>query len=343
MPNPCNFDRIIEGKAVKLITLQNANGMAVWLTNFGARIVGAVVPDKIGGMRDVIPGFNSLDGYRRPNGIYMGALIGNHQTEWETVKYIFTDSETPLDVCGSDLPGNNGFEGFHRHIWDIDGYDRQFARFSYSSEHDRRLLLSVTYTLTDDNALKIVYKAESKEPVVLDMTNLVYFNLNGEGNSSVLRHNLKMKAGHYFPLSEEGLPTNECAGVEDSPFDFRRGRSFVSSIYDHHRQLSIGNGYNHNFVLDNHYLSSAAAQVIADESRILLKVYTDLPVLRLNTGNDLAGRNIMRSGMPDLKHTMFALMPQQLTNLPGSGNLFSNILNPDQPYRQTTIYQFFNI
>ena len=91
MPNPCNFDRIIEGKAVKLITLQNANGMAVWLTNFGARIVGAVVPDKIGGMRDVIPGFNSLDGYRRPNGIYMGALIGNHQTEWETVKYIFTD------------------------------------------------------------------------------------------------------------------------------------------------------------------------------------------------------------------------------------------------------------
>ena len=342
--NPCNFECTLAGKYIQLITLQNQNGMKVWLTNYGARIVGALVPDQFGILRDVIPGFSNLNAYIQPSGEHYGALIGTYAASLTAKRNRLNDEEDGNRENSFFTQFDNGFSKFHQYIWNIRAKNDYMVDLCYASVQrgglPANVLINVTFTITADNALKIKYKVTTDEPILINLTNQVFFNLNGDGNGNILRHNLKLKARYYLPLADDGIPMKDCIDVTGTPFDFRHGRSFVTSIYDHHRQLAIGNGFDHDFIWENPYLASAAAQIVPDLSGIVLKVHTDMPVLHLNTGNRLTGKNMMRSGTPDFRHTMFSLAPQKCSNSHGSANVFSNILMPGQIRQQTTIYQF---
>ncbi len=338
---------------VDLYTLTNSSGMVVKIMTYGGIMQEVLVPDQRHHMANVTLGFATLDDYvTTGNSPYFGALIGRYGNR-------IAGGQFTLDGVQYQLPLNNGpnslhggFVGFDKLVWtvtktfkthDTVGLVLHLASPNGDQGYPGKLTTDVTYTLTNDDEIRIDYKATTDAPTIVNLTNHAYWNLAGEGTSAIYDHVLTLNADSYTPVDSTLIPTGEIAPVAGTPFDFTQPTAIGDRIRDaSSQQIVFGRGYDHNFVLNSSHGSKLthAAHVWEPTSRRTLDIYTDQPGIQFYSGNFLDGTLIGTSGNFYRQGDGFALETQHFPDSPNHANFPSTVLRPGQTYATTTIYAF---
>ncbi|MDD2290557.1 MAG: galactose mutarotase [Bacteroidales bacterium] len=314
--NPGNFKAEKDGQETALFILKNSQGMEVCVTNFGARVVSIMVPDKADTLRDVVLGFDNVNDYMQIPSDF-GASIGRYANR--IAQGCFT-----LDGTVYNLPKNNfghclhgGPNGWQYKIYEVEKVtDNSITLVRNSPDRDEsfpgNVTAKVTFTVTTDNALEIVYEAATDKPTVINMTNHSYFNLSGDPANSILDHVLYVNAQYYTPVGRTLIPTGEMFPVAGTPMDYTTpkviGKDIDSTGYE---QILFGNGYDHNWVLDTKGdMGTAAATLFSPGSGIKMDVYTDEPGIQVYSGNFLDGTVTGKKGIVYQKRAAVCLETQ---------------------------------
>lgn len=341
-----DFKTKIDGKEVGLYWIENTQIKAAF-TNYGGRLVGLWVLDKNREYTDVVVGMNSADGFKNSTEPYFGATIGRVGNRIAKGKFTLNGKEytNPVNNGANTLHG--GIKGFQDVVWTINKINDQTIVFTYSSPDMEQgfpgnLEVTVTYSVTSEQTIKMEYEATTDEPTVVNLTNHAFFNLNGEGSGTILNHLVQFNANQFTPVDTGLIPLGEHKEVIGTPFDFTTPHTIGERINATNDQLKNGTGYDHNFVLNEtkkngmNYVGS----VIGDKSGIVMDVYTEEPGVQFYSGNFMKGENTFKSGATDDYRTAFALETQHFPDSPNQPNFPSIALNPTEKYHTISIYKF---
>jgi aldose 1-epimerase len=330
----------VEGKQVYLYTLTNKNGDVVTLSNYGGTITSWVSPDKNGTKNSIIIGFDSLSTYRQQPP-YFGALIGRYGNRIGNAQFKLGDSVYHLAANNGKNSLHGGLKGFDKVVWDVSIPDStapsitlQYLSKDGEEGYPGNLNATVTYTLSDEDGLKIDYSATTDKPTPVNLTNHSYFNLTGSVKNTILDHSLMIDADKYTPVDTSLIPTGEIKSVKGTPFDFTTAKKIGRDIN------SVPGGYDHNFVLNKKDSSLQKVAVLSDStSGRQLEVYTTEPGLQFYTGNFLDGKFINHDGNPLTKHTALCMETQHFPDSPNKPDFPSTILKPGETYHTVTEYK----
>ncbi len=342
--NKADFESVVDGKPTRLFTMENKNGIVVTLTNYGAKIVSVYTPDRNGKLADVVLGFKSVAEYQQYSGSH-GAVVGPFANR-------IANAQFTIDSVTYQLPVNNGKNCLHsgpaswyRKAWDFQK-DGNVAVFSLESPDGEfgfpgNKTAKVTYTLTDDNELKIDYEVTTDKACHINLTNHAYFNLRGEGNGDVLNHEVVINAGKSTPVDSFMIPTGEIADIRGTELDFTTPHAVGERIDARHPQLQIATGYDFNYVIDKNEGELAfAASAYEPESGRLMEVFTTEPGVQFYTGNHLKGAETGKSGVAYTKRSGFCLETQHYPDSPNRPEFPSTLVRPGETFKSTTIYKF---
>ncbi len=346
LPARKSFQETVDGKPVDLYFLNNKNGVQAAITNYGGRLVGLLVPDKDGVPRDVVVGFDSLEGFITSTEPYFGATIGRYGNRIAGGRFSLDGKEYQLFLNNGPNTLHGGKKGFQAVVWDARQPSDSTLELNYLSKDMEEgfpgnLNVKVVYTLTGNNELKIDYTARTDKKTVVNLTNHAFFNLNGEGSGLILNHELVINASRYTPVDSTLIPLGRLESVAGTPFDFRKPMRIGARIGQDNAQLKYGKGYDHNYVLDRSADSLRfAGSVLGDESGILMEIFTMEPGLQFYSGNFMAGKNTFKSGAKDELRTAFALETQHFPDSPNQPDFPTTVLNPGDTYHTTSVYRF---
>jgi aldose 1-epimerase len=343
-----NFSDAINGKTSSLYHLKNKNGMQVAITNYGARLVSIIVPDKNNAPTDVIVGFTNVKEYITSPDRFYGAIIGRVANRIAKGNFTLDGKTYHLAINNPPNSLHGGEPGYQDVVWDATQPNDSTVELSYLSKDGQanypgNLQIHVTYTLESDNALKISYEAQTDKTTLVSLTNHSYFNLNGEGSRTIYNHELQLNADQVTPVDSTQIPTGKFDSVAGTPFDFRTLTAIGKRIGVKNTQLAYGKGYDINYVLSNPKPGSLfhAATVIGDKSGIKMDVYTVDPGLQFYSGNFMAGNNILQNkNIKDDYRTAFCLETQHFPDAPNHKNFPSIVLKPGKKYTTYSIYKF---
>jgi aldose 1-epimerase len=332
-----------EGKPVLLHTLTNKNGVSVSVMDYGATVVKILTPDRNGKFADIALGFDHFSPYLTDKA-FLGATVGRYANRIAKAELVLGKTTYLLPPNDGDNTLHGGPFGFDKRLWKTERVDSdvpavRFTRLSPDGEEGfpGNLFVSVTYSLDDDNKLRIDYSATTDKQTVINLTNHTYFNLSGGG--SILDELLTLHADAFTPVDATLIPTGEIKNVDGTPWDFRS----PTPIGAHIGQAG-GNpvGYDHNYILDKGWFSqwSVAAEVTDPKSGRTLTVSTDQPGLQFYSGNFLDGTMTGKGGWVLRQHDGFALETQHYPDSPNHDNFPSTILNPGETYTTSTVYAF---
>lgn len=345
-----SFGSLPDGRAVDLFTLTNKNGVEARITNFGGTVVSLKTPDRNGQLEDIVLGFDDLSGYLE-NGPYFGALIGRFANRIGGAKFTLEGKTYQLtaNVGGNHLHG--GMRGFGKVLWeavpDSSKPGEAALHLSYTSPdmeegYPGNLDVRVTYSLTDNNELKIRYIATTDKTTVANLTHHSYFNLTGGVKSDVLGHLVQINANAFTPMGPDLVTTGELAALANSPLDFRTAKPIGRDIEANDEQVSFGRGYDHNYVLTaKGDLKAVAAKVVEPTSGRAMEVYTTEPGMQFYTGNFLDGTVVGKGGKAYQKRAGFCFETQHFPDSPNKPQFPSTVLKPRYGYESTTVYRFF--
>lgn len=346
IPDSVNFQKDIAGKRSNLYVLKNKNNMQVAITNYGGRIVSIIVPDKNGKFIDVSLGYDQVETFQKEGEPFFGALIGRYGNRIGKAKFKLDGTAYQLDVNDGVNTLHGGKMGFHAQVWDVKAVNENTLQLHYTSKdgeggYPGTLEVDVTYTLTDDNSIDISYQAKTDKATPVNLTNHAYFNLNGEGDSTILDHLLTIKADAITPVDEGLIPTGELMDVSNTPFDFRKATLIGSRIDEDHEQLKRGKGYDHNFVLNKAAGLELVANLYSPKTGILMEVLTEEPGLQFYSGNFLTGETKDGKGGKAYQfRSALCLETQHFPDSPNQKSFPSTILKPGETYKTKTIYKF---
>ncbi|RYY94903.1 MAG: galactose mutarotase [Chitinophagaceae bacterium] len=341
------FRKTIDGKEVGLFRLYNGAGLHVAVSNYGARLVALYARDRDGGWRDVVTGFDSLQGYL-DDGDYHGAIVGRYANRIARGRFSLSGQDYSLAINNAPNHLHGGLKGFNAVVWDVEAASERELRLTYTSRDGEEgypgtLRLSVRYVVADDDRLEIHFEAETDAATVLNVTNHAYWNLNGQGGGPVLDHELFINAGHYTPVDETLIPTGDLAFVSGTPFDFTKPEKIGARIDADNPQLVHGAGYDHNFVLiDTGEAMKLAAVATGDQSGIRMAVYTTEPGIQLYTGNYLQSLHRIKYGLTDARRSAFCLETQHFPDSPNQPGFPTAVLQPGETFRSRTDFAFLS-
>ena len=275
------------GEAVTAYTLENGRGMALTVLSYGATVQALKVPDGRGGVTDVALGYDIIEEYER-NGDYLGATIGRVGNRIGGARFSLNGVEHTLVKNDGANHLHGGEKGFDKVMWHVEPKEDALV-CSYLSRDGEEgypgaLRVTVTFSLTADNALVIAYDGVSDKDTPVNLTNHTYFNLAGGG--TVLGHELQIFAERFCENDAGCLPTGRLLPVEGTPFDFRVPKTVGRDIGQDCEQLRRGKGYDHNYVL----AGKKAAVLYSAESGVEMTVETDLPGMQLYASGGLTER-----------------------------------------------------
>ena len=334
-----------QGDSTALFVLNNNNGMEVCVTNFGARIVSVLVPDRDGIMRDVVLGFDNIKDYQNVKSDF-GASIGRYANR-------INQGNITIDGEIIQLPQNNyghclhgGPNGWQYKVYKPVEVTRNSISFSlFSPDGDENfpgnVNAKVSYTLTDDNAIRIEYSATTDAKTVINMTNHSYFNLSGNPSNPAIDHILYINASNFTPVDSTFMTTGEIASVEGTPMDFTTPKAIGQDIENPYQQLRNGKGYDHNWVLDTKgNVNELAAKLSCPSTGIAVEVYTNEPGIQIYTGNFLKGNVVGKNGVAYPCRASVCLETQHFPDSPNKPQWPSVLLEPGQKYYSECIYKF---
>jgi aldose 1-epimerase len=343
---PADFRTEVNNRPVDLYTLKNKAGMEVCITNFGARIVSVMVPDKDGALRDVVLGFDNINDYVVIPSDF-GAAIGRYANRIDQGRFVL-DGDTiqlPRNNFGHSLHG--GPQGWQYQIFEakpVNGTSIAMTLFSPDGDanYPGNVKATVTYTLTEENAIDIRYEATTDKKTIINMTNHSYFNLSGDATQPITNDILYINADNFTPVDSTYMTTGEILPVTGTPMDFTTPKAIGAEIdnFDY-EQLKNGNGYDHNWILNTKGdAKQLAAKVTSPESGISLEVYTNEPGIQVYTGNFLDGTVTGKNGTVYHQRTGICLEVQHYPDSPNKPEWPSVILEPGQTYHSVCIYKF---
>ena len=339
------FGKLADGREAKLVTLANTKGMTVEVTDYGATLVSVVVPDQNGRHADVVLGYSDVTDYAK-NGGYLGATIGRNGNRIGGASFEINGRTFTL---GKNENGNNlhsGPDGYDALIWNMKTNEENLSvTFSHHSPdmeqgYPGNYDVSVTYTLTADNELKIEYLGTCDQDTIANMTNHSYFNLDGHDSGSILDHTLWIDADAITTVDAESIPTGELYPVEGTPFDFRKAKTIGRDINADNDQLKKVGGYDHNFALNTDGTFKKIAEVTAPVSKRKMEVFTDCVGVQLYTGNYIENTWIGKDGKSYEKRGGLCLETQFYPDAIHHENFASPILKAGDTYKTTTVYKF---
>ena len=316
-----SFGKLSDGRLAGLYILRNVNGMEVRLTDYGATIVSILLPGRDGVCRDVVLGHDDVSGYETGHGS-IGAVVGRFANRIGNARFMIGRDSYELTANNGPNALHGGRDPYVKRLWDTKVAfgqisSHEISKYAKESLNDNAnaflkeniagdsvtfcldspdgdqgfpgdLHVEVTYTLTDDNELHLDYSALCNEDTPLNLTNHSYFNLDGHDSGSVLNQLVQINAEKFTPNDEWSLPTGEIRDVAGSPMDFRKAKALGRDIGMEDEQLRVGNGYDHNFVLDGEGYREVAS-LFSEESGIHMSVLTDLPGMQLYTAHGMSG------------------------------------------------------
>jgi aldose 1-epimerase len=338
-----------DGRPVTLYTLTNSHGVEVRAMTYGGIILSIRVPDRKGQFADIVLGHDKLEGYI-PNPPYLGAIVGRYANR-------IANGTFTLDGKTYTLPKNDGPNTLHggvtrtfdKVVWDAEPLKgKSGVAFTYLSKDGEEgfpgnLRVTVTYTLTDGNALIVDYEATTDKSTPINVSQHSYFNLKGEGNGDILDHEIMINADRFTPVDKNLIPTGELRPVKGTPFDFTTSTKIGSRIDDNYEQLVLGHGYDHNFVLNDSPTQNGmklAARVHEPSTGRTLEVWTTQPAVQFYTGNFLDGSVTGKEGHVYKRRFGLCLETQHFPDSPNHPDFPSAILKPGETFHQTTVFKF---
>lgn len=333
-----------DGKEVYAFTLENSNGVKARVINYGAILLNLYVPDAKGNVEDIVLGYDKLEDYYINNSFF-GAVIGPSANRIGNAVFKIGSKEYKLEV--NDGPNNlhsNTEGGFHKRVWDVTDTTDTSVTFSLESPDgdigfpgNRRFFMS--YSLSDDNKLKLIYHAESDAETLINMTNHTYFNLSGHKAGKIEDHILTIHAGTYTPVVKGAIPTGEMATVKGTPLDFTNPKRIGDDIEADFEQLKLVNGYDHNFIIDDADGTLREIAVVEDPvSGRKLKAFSNLPGLQFYAGNFIEGETGKEGTLYGPRYGM-CLETQNFPDAINKPNFPSAIFGPNRDYDAVTVYQ----
>jgi aldose 1-epimerase len=342
------FGSTSEGTVLRY-TLTNARGMRIRVLTYGGIIQTIEVPDRHGRLANVALGFDNLADYV-DHSPYFGAIIGRYANRIANGTFMLDGHTYHLPINNPPNSLHGGTVGFDKHIWDTmpfqHGDEVGLRMHLVSPDGDQgypgRLDSTVTYTLTDDNAIRMFFQATTDAPTIVNLTNHSYFNLAGEGSGSILGHVLRLDADRYTPVDSTLIPTGELARVAGTPMDFTRPIAIGARIRADFAQLLIGHGYDHNWVLNAGSSRGVVprAWLLDPGSGRLLVIHTDQPGMQFYSGNFLDGSFVGTSHRAYRQGDGLALETQHYPDSPNHPNFPPTVLRPGELYRTSTVFQF---
>lgn len=343
-----DFRTTVNGKQTDLYILRNAQGTELAVTNYGGAIVGLMVPDKDGQLGNVIQGHDNINDVINSPEPYLSTLIGRFGNR--ICKGRFTLGGKEYQVALND--GNNhlhgGPTGYHQHVWDAIQMNEQTLALSLISPYGDEgftgeLKVNVEYTWTDDNELKIDYLATTNKKTIINLTHHAFFSLAGTANPTPTIDNIEcqINADFYLPIDNTCIPTGEILKVEGTPFDFRTPKPIGRDIDADNEQIRNGAGYDHNFILNKREVGelSLAVSLYEPVTGRTMECWTTEPGMQMYTDNWATGYS-GQHGATFPRRSAVCFEAQHFPDSPNRPYFPPVVLNPDETYRQTTIYKF---
>ncbi len=352
----------VDGQDVDIFTMANANRMEVRILTYGGIIQSLQVPDKSGRLANVTLGFATLDDYVNLNspfpagGPYFGPIIGRYGNRIANGQFTLNGTTYQLPINNPPNSLHGGIDGFDNKVWEATvvpatatsvGLMLHYTSPDGEEGYPAELSVDVTYTLTNANELRIDYAATNESTdlsTIVNLTNHAYWNLKGEGTGTIYDHVLTLNAPSYTPVDPTLIPTGSIDPVAGTPFDFTEPMPIGARIRDADPQLLIGQGYDHNFVLDRPSPDDTslilAAHVWEPSSHRILDISTTEPGIQFYSGNFLNGTLVGTGGHTYRQSDGFALETQHYPDSPNQPSFPTTVLGPGSTYNSTTIYRF---
>lgn len=341
------FGDLPDGKKADLYTLKNANGMTVKISNYGGIITELTAKDKSGRWEDVVLGFDSLAPYIAENPFF-GALVGRFGNRIANGKFTLDGKTYTLPINNGPNSLHGGINGFNKKLWNateikkhsIVGLELTYVSKDGEEGYPGTLNVKVTYTLSNENGLRIDYEATTDKNTVLNLTNHSYFNLSGL-KRDILNHEVYIKSDSMVPVNATLIPTGKLRPVKGTPFDFNEPTLVGKRINDvADEQIKNGGGYDHCWVISGADKSLALFATVKDtESGRFMEVYTTEPAVQFYTGNFLDGK-LTGKGVTYGKRYGLCLETEHYPDSPNQPQFPTTELKPGETYKTSTEYKF---
>lgn len=337
----------VDGRGVDIYALENRNGMRVEITNYGCIVLRLCVPDRDGRPGDVVLGYDDIGEYIRTGTVH-GSVVGRYANRIGGAAFTLDGARVELSKNDNGNHLHGGFRGFHRVVWtpevlrDEAGERLSLGYLSPDGEegYPGTLRAAVVYTLREDNALAVEYRATTDRPTIVNLTNHAFFNLSAMAEPNVLDHRLRIDADDITAVGPGLIPTGELMPVAGTPFDFRAAKAVGREIESDHPQMAGLGGYDHNFALNPGDPGRAAIELSDPLSGRVMRVYTTTPGVQLYTGNGFDGSEVGKGGAHYQRWAGLCLETQFFPDSVNHAGFRAPILRPGESYRQETVYQF---
>jgi aldose 1-epimerase len=342
------FGTTADHQPVEVFTLRNRSGCEAKIATYGGTLISLKVPNRSGKLEDVVLGYDTLGEYEAGQS-YFGALVGRFGNRIAGGRFTLNGVEYKLAVNNNGNHLHGGIKGFDKVVWKgrplkaASGAALELTYLSKDAEegYPGNLSVKVVYTLTDNNELRLDYSATTDKDTVLNLTHHSYFNLAGEGNGDILKHELMINADRFTPTDSNSIPTGELRSVKGTPFDFTKATEIGAHINETDEQLKFAKGYDHNFVLNgpSGQLRSAA-KVVEESSGRVMEVLTTEPGIQFYTGNYLEGTPPGKGQKAYHLRYGLCLETQHFPDSPNKPSFPSVVLKKNGQFRSTTVYRF---
>jgi aldose 1-epimerase len=337
-----DFGGVVDSQMIKQCIISNPSGMTVKILNYGGTVTNILTKDKDGRLGDVILGYDSLSGYLQEGNPYLGCLVGRYANRIANATFSLDNVKYSLAANNNGNTLHGGLKGFDKVVWQMEALPGDSSvKLTYQSKdgeegYPGNLTAVVVYTLTSENGLMIDYKATSDKPTPVNLTNHCYFNLSAGEDSTILSHELYLKANKFTAVNDKLIPTGVHLDVKGGPMDFTTAKSIGKDLD------SVQGGYDHNWVLyrNDSTLALIGSLYHAGSGRFM-EVYTTEPGIQFYSGNFLDGTlKGTKATKMYVKHAGLCLETQHFPDSPNQPDFPNTILKPGETYSHTSLYKF---
>ncbi len=338
-----SYGQTKDGREGTVYVLENKNGMKVEITDFGATVCKIEVPDQDGNLIDVVLGYDEVQGYEEGT-VFFGSTVGRSANRIGGGTFRLHEVEYVLDQNNGGNNLHSGMAFYHLRFWEVkEVSDTEIICNLESPDGDQgypgNVTLSVTFTLTEDNELKIAYAGIPDQDTILNLTNHSYFNLDGHASGSVLEQEIWLDADAFTRADADSIPTGEIVSVEGTPMDWRKAKKIGAEIEEDYEALILGGGYDHNWVLKTEGTFQLVGSLSSQVSGLKMEVYTDMPGIQIYTGNFLDHEN-GKNGIIYEKRSGVCFETQYFPDGIHHENFPSPVVKAGEKYETTTSYKF---
>ncbi len=340
-----NFVSVYDNKKTHLVRLVNSNGLEVCITNYGARIVSLMVPDKNGKFEDIVCGFDNIASYSSQKQNF-GSVVGRYIGRILGASFVLDETEYKLQAGGNGHCAHGGTPGFADKVWQITSKKKNRVRLSYLSADGENgfpgnLSITVTYTISDNDELIIYYEATTDKPTVLNPSNHSFFNIAGTLDKSINNQLLWIDGDSIAEYDSAKCVTGRMMAVRNTPFDFSTLHKIGDRIDDDNSQLKVTGGYDHTWKLKNKGdVNVMVSKIYDDNSGRTMEVYTTEPGLHIYTANGHKGNIEGKKGIMYPKRNSICFETMHFADSPNKPQFPSTVLRPNHKFESTTIFKF---